>query len=119
MSNATWVRQAIRGTVISTEAGERATVSDLSDSGATLHLDHDDSTLHVPMQEIRTTIALWARLCVPPSPGQVREAGVAESHATYLVPLIAAVRRAPGIKEWVHADRIERRAGDEPRHWEG
>ena len=113
MGNATWVKQAVRGTVIATEAGERATVTDLSDGGATLHLGQSDTVLTIPMQDIRATIALWARLRVPPSPGQVREAGIADSHAAYLVPMIAAVRRAPGIQEWVHADRIERRGGAE------
>lgn len=113
MGNAAWVRQVVRGMAITTETGARATIADFGDAGATLQPDGGGEPIAIAMRDIRATIALWSRLQVPPNPSQVREAGVAEPHAAYLVPLIAAVRRAPGVKEWVQADRVERRVGME------
>jgi hypothetical protein len=113
MGNAAWVRQVMRGTMITTEAGERATVIDIGNAGAMLQPEAGGEPLSISMRDIRTTIALWLRLHVPPSPGQVHEAGVTEAAAAYLVPLIAAVRRAPGVQDWVRSERTERRDGEE------
>ena len=113
MGNAAWVRQVMRGTTITSEAGERATVTDIGNAGATLRPEAGGEPLSISMRDIRTTIALWSCLHVPPSPAQVREAGVAEAAAVYLVPLIAAVRRAPGVQDWVRTERTERRGAEE------
>src|SRR4051794_32279787 len=113
MGNAAWVRQVMCGTMITTEAGVRATVIDIGNAGATLQPEGGGEPLSIAMRDIRTTIALWSRLHVPPSPGQVREAGVADAAAVYLVPLIAAVRRAPGVQDWVRSERTERRGEEE------
>jgi preprotein translocase subunit YajC len=109
MGNAAWVRQVMRGTTITTETGERATITDIGNTGATIQPDGDGEALNIAMRDIRTTISLWVRLHVPPSASQVREAGVPEAYAAYLIPLIVAVRRAPGVKEWVQAERTDRR----------
>ena len=119
MGNAAWVRQVMRGTAITTETGERATVTDIGNTGATLQPDGGGEPLNISMRDIRTTISLWARLHVPPSPSQVREAGVPEAYAAYLIPLIVAVRRAPGVKEWVQAERMDRRVDAEGEQREG
>ena len=119
MGNAAWIREVTRGMTITTETGERATITDIGNTGATLEPEGGGEPLNISMRDIRITISLWARLHAPPGPSQVREAGVAAAHAPYLVPLIAAVRGAPGVKDWVQADRLGGRAGVEGAQREG
>ena len=109
MANATWVREALVGSSIRTGGGINAIISDIGDTGASVQSEAAELPILIPMREIRAVIALWSQLRTFPSDEQIVALGIPAERATYLVPLIQALRRAPNVREWLRGSRSPER----------
>jgi hypothetical protein len=101
MGNAVWVRAALIGREIIGVNGEKAVIADFGDTGVMLESRGTGRSFLVPMQAITATIQHRGERKRSPHLEDLVGLGLDETHASFLVPLIVAIRTVPGMEEWL------------------
>jgi hypothetical protein len=107
MATTQWVRQVLLGSLVCT-GGAAAVVREVGDAAVTLDPLRPGPPIRLPLREVREVAGLWRQLGASPSAAQVRGLDIPAERAEYLVALVAALRGAPGVRDWLERARSGR-----------